>query len=214
MKNKKIEEYGEKLMYPDGLRKPVDEPMSGVNSLTERVEGMEKAYDDLRVEFFHNLPENIINIEKLAERVDTHSIQINKLAKAIYHIDDLVTDRRSVEKHFGIPKWGEKPEKASGTTYPGSTKYTDKVSPNIVTTDWGKKGHAEQSPQKPEANEEYWYVGDDGFFNAESFIWLGSGDSTDRKLYELGNCFKTKKQAEAAAERVRAALRPTKETEK
>lgn len=56
---------------------------------------------------------------------------------------------------------------------------------------------------KPESGEEYWMV-DIKRGSAHSLIWLD--DSTDCAFHEFGNCFQTKEEAKAAAEKVKALL--------
>lgn len=55
---------------------------------------------------------------------------------------------------------------------------------------------------KPECGETYYFV--DSLFCIGGYEWRD--DSTDRSYYEIGNCFETKAEAEAAAEKVKALL--------
>lgn len=56
---------------------------------------------------------------------------------------------------------------------------------------------------KPEVGEEYWNI--NTFIEVNSFIWTGFG--TDIGLYKIGNCFRTKKEAIAAAKKIREVFR-------
>ena len=58
---------------------------------------------------------------------------------------------------------------------------------------------------KPKKEEDYWAVILDTTIIKLDFTWLGS--VTDEIRYKLGNCFRTREEAEAAAERVRKALK-------
>lgn len=55
---------------------------------------------------------------------------------------------------------------------------------------------------KPGNGEHYYYFYYDG--DVDSDVWRN--DLTDRQLFERGNCFKTEKEAQAAAEKVKALL--------
>lgn len=58
---------------------------------------------------------------------------------------------------------------------------------------------------KPEKEEDYWAVIlDDTIFKLE-FTWLGG--VTDKERYRLGNCFRTREEAEAMAEKVKKLLK-------
>lgn len=52
---------------------------------------------------------------------------------------------------------------------------------------------------KPEDNEKYFYVSGRGVINICRWI----NDTTDNGCYEIGNCFKTKEEAEFALEKVK-----------
>ena len=52
---------------------------------------------------------------------------------------------------------------------------------------------------KPEDNEKYFFISGCGVIN--SCRWIN--DSTDNGYYEIGNCFKTKEEAEFALEKVK-----------
>lgn len=56
---------------------------------------------------------------------------------------------------------------------------------------------------KPKANEKYWVVipGVD----VRSFTW--NGDSSDNSWFNFGNCFRTKEEAEAMAEKIKKLLK-------
>lgn len=58
---------------------------------------------------------------------------------------------------------------------------------------------------KPKQEEDYWAVIIDVTIITFNFTWLGS--ETDKERYGLGNCFRTKAEAGAAAERVKKALK-------
>lgn len=58
---------------------------------------------------------------------------------------------------------------------------------------------------KPEKEEDYWAVILDDTIIGLDFTWLGS--STDEIRYKLGNCFRTREEAEAAIKRVKKALK-------
>lgn len=60
------------------------------------------------------------------------------------------------------------------------------------------------APWKPGENEDFWLVGYDG-----GVYFSDALPNLNRKAVENGNCFRTKAEAEAAAERVRAALKGT-----
>ena len=62
-----------------------------------------------------------------------------------------------------------------------------------------------KEPWKPKKGEEYNYFSDDGFL--EWTLW--NDTQTDIGRYGIYNCFRTKEEAEAAAERVKAALKGT-----
>lgn len=55
-------------------------------------------------------------------------------------------------------------------------------------------------PWKPKPSEEYWYMGTDGIIYHES--WLNS--RLDKGRYAIGNCFRTKAEAEQAVEKLKA----------
>ena len=56
---------------------------------------------------------------------------------------------------------------------------------------------------RPKDGETYWIVNNRGF--AESYTWYD--DVFDQLRFNFGNCFRTKEEAEAAAERVKKALK-------
>lgn len=58
---------------------------------------------------------------------------------------------------------------------------------------------------KPKKEEDYWAVILDTTIIKLVFTWLGS--VTDEIRYKLGNCFRTREEAEAAVERVKKALK-------
>lgn len=53
---------------------------------------------------------------------------------------------------------------------------------------------------KPESNETYFYISGCGVISSR--IWINNND-TNNKYYEIGNCFKTKEEAEFALEKRR-----------
>ena len=57
----------------------------------------------------------------------------------------------------------------------------------------------EKLPFKPKPLQEFWYVNSDG--RAICCVW--SNFIVDWSLYKLGNCFRTKEEAEANADRIR-----------
>lgn len=59
-------------------------------------------------------------------------------------------------------------------------------------------------PWKPKENEDFWLVGYEG-----CVYFSGSLPNLNRKAVANGNCFRTKDEAQAAAERVKAALKGT-----
>lgn len=71
-------------------------------------------------------------------------------------------------------------------------------------TEYRIKPEEHSARWKPKMGEEYTYLSfDDGFL--EWKLWNDS--QTDIGRYEIGNCFRTKEEAEAAASRVRAVLK-------
>lgn len=62
-------------------------------------------------------------------------------------------------------------------------------------------------PWKPNGNEKYFFVGqrNDGLFDVGEYHW--GGNIEDNNLFKIGNCFRTREEAEAAVERVKAALK-------
>ena len=59
------------------------------------------------------------------------------------------------------------------------------------------------SKWKPAVGEEYYFVGSD----AKVGSWYNDGGCPDERMFRAGNCYKTCKEAEAAAERVKKAYR-------
>ena len=51
---------------------------------------------------------------------------------------------------------------------------------------------------KPKCGEKYWYI---TLVGVSEETWNGSGDGFDLGAYELGNCFRTKEEAEFAREK-------------
>lgn len=63
-----------------------------------------------------------------------------------------------------------------------------------------EKEHAPQERWQPELSEQYWYLEEE--LNVFDEYW--ANDEYDRALYEAGNCFRTKSEAEEMAEKTRA----------
>ena len=55
---------------------------------------------------------------------------------------------------------------------------------------------------EPELFEAYWYVYN--FVRVSTSLWMN--DRGDNRLYDTGNCFKTKEQAEMALEKIKQVL--------
>ncbi len=55
---------------------------------------------------------------------------------------------------------------------------------------------------KPEVDEEYWFLTPSG--DVDVYLWRN--DKIDHGFYKFGNCFKTEKQAKAAAKGVKEYL--------
>lgn len=62
-----------------------------------------------------------------------------------------------------------------------------------------KSNGSKRNVWKPESNEKYFFVSGCGVINGCKWI----NDTTDNGYYEIGNCFKTKEEAEFALERVK-----------
>lgn len=60
-----------------------------------------------------------------------------------------------------------------------------------------KSNGSKRNVWKPEGNEKYFFVSGCGVIN--SCKWIN--DTTDNGYYEIGNCFKTKEEAEFALEK-------------
>lgn len=70
--------------------------------------------------------------------------------------------------------------------------------PNILT-DWFEEIN-ESTRWKPEIDEEYYCLGSDGSVMNDE--WVGLSIDSDR--FDIGNCFKTKEEAEKAVEKLKA----------
>lgn len=53
---------------------------------------------------------------------------------------------------------------------------------------------------KPAINETYYFVNESG--TVEEYTWFN--DRCDIELYNVGNCFRTKKEAKAAGKKIKA----------
>ena len=71
--------------------------------------------------------------------------------------------------------------------------------PNILT-DWFEE-IKESTRWKPEMEQRYYYVCSNG--RVSEYVWLGS-QRLDYDRFEIGNCFKTKEEAEKAVEYLKA----------
>ena len=70
--------------------------------------------------------------------------------------------------------------------------------PNILT-DWFEE-IKEPTRWKPEIDQEYYLLGSDSSVKVDEWCDL----STDRNRFEIGNCFKSREEAEKAIERLKA----------
>lgn len=82
------------------------------------------------------------------------------------------------------------------------------ISPDLHLPDMWKDGDAEKKAGcgfewKPNMGEVYFYLGSDLFVGKTS----NDGLELDEGHFHCGNCFRTRKEAEAAAERVKKALK-------
>lgn len=72
----------------------------------------------------------------------------------------------------------------------------------------GKEWNAEKKELvewrwKPKKGESYWFIGHHGLIN--DYIW--GSNFTDIQLFDFGNCFRTRKEAEVMAEKIKKLLK-------
>lgn len=60
-----------------------------------------------------------------------------------------------------------------------------------------------QTRWKPNEGEQCFFV--DKYGHTDWFVW--KNDEYDRNMYRIGNCYRTRKEAQAAAKRVKAAYK-------
>lgn len=71
--------------------------------------------------------------------------------------------------------------------------------PNILT-DWFEE-IKEPTRWKPEMNQQYYYIGGDSFVYDDTWV---NDSAVDNGRFEIGNCFKTKEEAEQVVEYLKA----------